>query len=163
MLDDYEPAVATYSLPSCEGCGIAPQGMVSPSSHAAALLPLLSPPPMSPTLRAATSPRSMNRSIMPRCAQCLKERHCHCCNKWWCESCYELPGQVAHAGTSIDAMEDNWIDWMGKDVMSNGLAPKINAETHLCEACTACGKTNPADVLSVVYKSFGLQPRTTDG
>lgn len=106
------PAVATYSLAGCERCGTAPEGMISPVSHGAAYLPLLAPPPvMSSSLRAATTPRSKHGSIVPRCAECISERYCHCCNKWWCEACYQLPSQDCQQEAAAVIKDGNRIDW----------------------------------------------------
>lgn len=66
--------------------------------------PLLPPPPMhSSTLSAAMCPtgqavrhrlsylRKGNENkarFIPRCFDCIRDRYCAGCNKWWCETCY---------------------------------------------------------------------------
>jgi hypothetical protein len=92
------PTVATVALgpDGCAKCGTSPEGCArfgqSPSHH----LPLLSPPPLhASSSRAAQLPRSKDGSGPPplyaRCADCLKQRWCERCHKWWDESCY-TPG-----------------------------------------------------------------------
>ncbi|KAK1754265.1 hypothetical protein QBC47DRAFT_40479 [Echria macrotheca] len=69
--------------------------------------PLLAPPPMhSATLSAAMCPSGQSvRSrvtqtfpgkqpkarFIPRCFDCLRDRYCGGCLRWWCESCYLGP------------------------------------------------------------------------
>ncbi|KAL2259612.1 hypothetical protein VTK26DRAFT_6652 [Humicola hyalothermophila] len=66
--------------------------------------PLLAPPPMhSASLRAAMCPTgqsSVSRTstgkqqtarFIPRCFDCIRERYCVGCHRWWCESCYAGP------------------------------------------------------------------------
>ena len=86
-------AVATDSLPGCEGCGAAPEGITAfDSSSDRAQLPLLPPvPSLSSSLKAATYPASPSPSFIARCSACLEDRHCATCNKWWCETCYAPP------------------------------------------------------------------------
>ncbi|KAK0616806.1 hypothetical protein B0T14DRAFT_434277 [Immersiella caudata] len=69
--------------------------------------PLLAPPPMhSANLRAAMCPTgqqlkprpysasSLKHSkarFIPRCSDCLLDRYCKGCRRWWCEACYVGP------------------------------------------------------------------------
>lgn len=92
------PAVATFALTGCENCGTAPEGLLHPTSPPPASLPLLAPPPiLSSSVRAATSPQTPHQPFVARCIDCLGERHCAACNKWWCEACHRLPGQGLQA------------------------------------------------------------------
>lgn len=150
ILADQGPAVATHSLSGCEGCGAAPEGMITPTSRTAVHLPLLSPLPiMSSSLRAATTPTSTAGSFVPRCAECIRERYCQCCNKWWCESCYQLPGQGgAQQEPAVVIMDDgDQFNWMAEDMTSEEPTPKI--KVHLCKACAAPIAPAPADASSV--------------
>ncbi|KAM3432090.1 hypothetical protein MY4824_006757 [Beauveria thailandica] len=107
VLAELGPAVATYSLSGCEGCGKAPEGMISPSSHTVTDLPLLAPLPiLCSSLRAATAPSLTATAFVPRCAECIRERYCHCCNKWWCESCYQLPGLGSQHEPAVVIVDD---------------------------------------------------------
>jgi hypothetical protein len=69
--------------------------------------PLLAPPPMhSATLSAAMCPsgqpvrsritqifpgKQPKARFIPRCFDCLRDRYCVGCQRWWCESCYLGP------------------------------------------------------------------------
>lgn len=79
-----------------------------------ARFPLLAPPPMhSASLRVAMCPTGQTiRSrlpfvqvgkqkvarFIPRCFDCIRDRYCVGCHKWWCESCYLGPRAVSPAG-----------------------------------------------------------------
>ncbi|EXK86013.1 hypothetical protein FOQG_10066 [Fusarium oxysporum f. sp. raphani 54005] len=84
----WSPAVATFSVGGCAGCGKAPEGVMTAETHCSSL-PLLAPPPiLSSSVQAATTPRPGHEDFVPRCADCLRDRFCVACNKWWCETCY---------------------------------------------------------------------------
>ncbi|OAA35838.1 hypothetical protein BBO_08490 [Beauveria brongniartii RCEF 3172] len=107
VLAELGPAVATYSLSGCQGCGKAPEGLISPSSHTVTDLPLLAPLPiLCSSLRAATAPSLTATAFVPRCAECIRERYCHCCNTWWCESCYQLRGQGSQHEPAVVIVDD---------------------------------------------------------
>jgi hypothetical protein len=98
---DHNPAVATFAVSGCENCGKAPEGLLTPDSRPPMYLPLLSPPPLlASTIRAATTPQQPWLPFTARCADCLRERYCAGCNKWWCESCYQVPDP--RAGGSVN-------------------------------------------------------------
>ncbi|KAK4148719.1 hypothetical protein C8A00DRAFT_19499 [Chaetomidium leptoderma] len=86
-----------------------------------ARFPLLAPPPMhSASLRVAMCPtgqtvrsrlpfipqgKQQKARFIPRCFDCIRDRYCGGCRRWWCESCYigpraSSPGEHAgsHAG-----------------------------------------------------------------
>ncbi|CAG8024528.1 unnamed protein product [Penicillium olsonii] len=113
------PAVATVALgPSgCDGCHSSPEGPAiwgqSPDVH----FPLLSPTPLhSSSLTAAKRPELIpgeHPVLIARCADCLTNRWCHRCNKWFCGNCLPhpqriqvnlSPHQTAHA-TSTESEE----------------------------------------------------------
>ncbi|KAI1824258.1 hypothetical protein F4861DRAFT_531031 [Xylaria intraflava] len=90
--------VATYAVGGCAACGSAPEGFTVYGDAHPSELPLLSPIPLhSSTVKSATRPRAMvsesnqRHEFVPRCAECISERYCHSCNRWWCESCYQVP------------------------------------------------------------------------
>ncbi|KAH6617211.1 hypothetical protein F5144DRAFT_385974 [Chaetomium tenue] len=83
-----------------------------------ARFPLLAPPPMhSASLQIAMCPagqtvrsrlpfiptgKQQAARFIPRCFDCIRDRYCGGCHKWWCESCYigpraSSPGE--HAGS----------------------------------------------------------------
>lgn len=103
------PSVATVAL-GPEGCGIC---KTSPEGHAvfgqspSHQLPLLAPPPfISPTIRAAQIPSSDFEGDVPmmiaRCVECVRNRWCERCHKWWCESCFE-PNTGSRHGQQVQA------------------------------------------------------------
>lgn len=145
MRADSKPAVATFSLRGCEGCGKAPEGVTHRRCSSPSKLPLLAPVPiMSSSLHAASTPKDPDAEFVPRCADCITERYCACCNKWWCESCYELPGQradmepnvfiVTEGGSPVPVEnEDNVDDFFSA---ANAHAPKFKVRKGLCQTCT---------------------------
>lgn len=105
---DSQPAIATYSVPGCAGCGKAPESVLHPDTCAPTALPLLAPLPiMSSSLRAATVPSNPGDGLIARCTDCLRERYCSGCHKWWCEACYLLPEQTADAQPQIQILDDD--------------------------------------------------------
>lgn len=76
--------------------------------------PLLAPPPMhSASLRVAMCPtgqtvksrlpflprgKQQQARFIPRCFDCIRDRYCGGCHKWWCESCYIGPRASSPGG-----------------------------------------------------------------
>ena len=87
------PRVATLSIGGCSGCGRAPEGISRFGTSPLERFPLLAPPPLhASTTRAAKAPFMASGSrILLRCEDCLRNRWCQSCHKWWCEDCYEIP------------------------------------------------------------------------
>lgn len=73
-----------------------------------ARFPLLAPPPMhSASIRVAMCPAGQSvkphrefwsngkqqgtARFIPRCFDCIRDRYCAGCHKWWCEACYAGP------------------------------------------------------------------------
>ncbi|ETS02527.1 hypothetical protein M419DRAFT_77555 [Trichoderma reesei RUT C-30] len=132
---DSAPAVATYSLAGCEGCHDAPEGVTRPDSRNVASLPLLAPLPiLSSSLRAATKPRDPCSSFVPRCLDCIRERYCLSCDRWWCESCYQLPGQ----SSGITIVDDD-TSLLSKSCWECGSNCEtcINSTQRVCKKCCA--------------------------
>ncbi|EAA31307.3 hypothetical protein GE21DRAFT_8937 [Neurospora crassa] len=80
--------------------------------------PLLAPPPLhSVSLKSAMCPtgqsvytrlsqfRSKDEQarFIPRCYDCIRDRYCTGCNKWWCETCYVGPWASVHDGEASQA------------------------------------------------------------
>jgi len=135
LVADSAPAVATFALPPCDGCGKCPEQMITPGAgHSPTRLPLLSPPPiLSSSVWAATTPRQPAEAFVPRCLECLRERYCGGCHKWWCESCYLLPRQQGHhdpAGTSHE---------LSLEFSDVKVKPRISKSCWECgQNCDAC-------------------------
>ncbi len=78
--------------------------------------PLLWPPPRhSSSVRVAmcpagqpTNPRLVSGKekdrarFIPRCYDCLQDRYCGSCNRWWCETCYPAPNAHVEPGAAND-------------------------------------------------------------
>ncbi|KAK8146488.1 hypothetical protein G3M48_003033 [Beauveria asiatica] len=141
VLAELGPAVATYSLSGCEGCGKAPEGMISPSSHTVTDLPLLAPLPiLCSSLRAATAPSLTATAFVPRCAECIRERYCHCCNKWWCESCYQLPGLGSQHEPAVVIVDDtDNIGQLENYMFLEEAIPK--QKSRVTKSCWECGNS----------------------
>ncbi|KAL2845325.1 hypothetical protein BJX68DRAFT_134055 [Aspergillus pseudodeflectus] len=94
------PAIATIAMGprGCDGCHTSPEGPAiwgqSPDTH----FPLLAPPPFhSSTLVSARRPAVFPDEypvLIARCADCLTDRWCHRCNKWFCDTCLPHPEHV---------------------------------------------------------------------
>lgn len=139
---DTQWAVASFALPSCAGCGAAPEGVTRHAGTPAAQLPLLAPPPLqSSSLKACTTPspeaNSESPSFVARCFDCLRDRYCSCCHKWWCEDCYIPPtAPVFHRSLSttdvviVSPDGDAWIQHHEGAADSAATKPKV--WRHLC-------------------------------
>ncbi|KAM6478782.1 hypothetical protein HDV62DRAFT_174777 [Trichoderma sp. SZMC 28011] len=136
---DSAPAVATHALLGCESCHDAPEGLTRPNSGAVANLPLLAPLPLfSSALKAAVNPREPYSSFVPRCMDCIRERYCTSCNKWWCESCYVLPGQSfgGHFETQVTIVDD---DDVVNDFDELDFATPTMKKPRVSKSCWECG------------------------
>lgn len=109
-------AVATHALDGCAGCGSAPEGWTVWGESIGAdcdddtcRFPLLAPPPVhSSNVKVASCPSGADvyasrggrsgeskpkRAFIARCLECIRDRYCWGCSKWWCEKCFTL-GQL---------------------------------------------------------------------
>jgi hypothetical protein len=95
------PAIAGVALgpKGCETCGTCPESPAVFGQSDESALPLLAPPPThASTIRASQRPSTTSTStsstfppLLTRCEDCLRNRWCERCNRWWCESCYTEP------------------------------------------------------------------------
>lgn len=103
------PRVATYSLGGCCKCNSTPEGFATWGVSPMDKLPLLSPPPLhSFTAKSAKAPLSEDspdKSLLLRCPECMQNRRCDSCEKWWCEDCYDLPNTFFRAAEVIESGE----------------------------------------------------------
>ncbi|KAJ6104217.1 hypothetical protein N7523_010537 [Penicillium sp. IBT 18751x] len=96
----FEPAVATVALGphGCHGCHSSPEGPAiwgqSPDMH----FPLLSPIPLHvSSIATAKRPEMIpgkHPLLFASCADCLADRWCQRCNKWFCFNCLPNPQHV---------------------------------------------------------------------
>lgn len=119
------PQVATHALEGCSGCGSAPEGYSKFSSSSLDRLPLLAPVPLhSSTAKSAKAPfqGEVEKKLLVRCVECLKNRYCESCHRWWCEVCYEVPGQ----GYNTSNEPQHWENGAGPVE-----PPKKNVKVHI--------------------------------
>ncbi|KAF4983701.1 hypothetical protein FZEAL_917 [Fusarium zealandicum] len=129
------PAIATFAVGGCASCGKAPEGLMDRTTHHSSL-PLLSPPPiLSSSVQAATTPRPGQEAFAPRCADCLRDRFCVTCNKWWCETCYMPFGHGIHEPSVMVVEYDG--SWSSLDEVEPApTMAKAKVRNGLCKACT---------------------------
>lgn len=96
------PAIATVALGSrgCDGCRSSPEGPAIWGQSPEEAFPLLTPPPFhSSSIVAAKRPSLFpggeHPTLIARCADCLTDRWCHRCNKWFCADCLPHPQHVS--------------------------------------------------------------------
>ena len=130
------PSVAIFALgpTGCAQCHTSPEGPAvlgtSPVEH----LPLLAPPPRhSSTVKAAQSLISSTCITPPffaRCAECLFNRRCERCNKWWCESCCNASGISTYTIMQKTEILEEGVDW------TDGVNENIKVHGGFCiERC----------------------------
>jgi hypothetical protein len=107
--DFLQSTIATVALgPSgCETCHSCPEGPAIFGEHNTTAFPLLGPAPLhSLTVRAAIRPiPDANGKYPPlilRCEDCLRDRWCEQCNRFWCEDCYTIPTSRSISIAAID-------------------------------------------------------------
>ncbi|KAF6825857.1 ubiquitin fusion degradation protein [Colletotrichum musicola] len=139
-------AVATVALGDCAGCGAAPEGMTVHKDTPAIQRPLLPPPPvLTSSIKAATMPHGAPgpianadsiQSFVARCLDCLRERYCAGCNKWWCEECYQTPSAAIELADTdviiVDAEGGAWVQHQEQQSQ-----PKI--KPRITKSCWECG------------------------
>ncbi|KAF4459640.1 hypothetical protein FALBO_13597 [Fusarium albosuccineum] len=131
------PAIATFAVGGCASCGKAPEGLSDAETHPSSL-PLLSPPPiLSSSVQAATTPRPGHEAFAARCADCLRDRFCVTCNKWWCETCYQPFGhEMTMHEPSVMVVEYDG-SWNSLDQVEPApTMAKAKVRNGLCRACT---------------------------
>ncbi|UNI22815.1 hypothetical protein JDV02_008669 [Purpureocillium takamizusanense] len=157
-IDPNEPEIATFAVSGCESCGQAPEGLRRPQTSQPMSLPLLAPPPLlSSSIRAATSPHPHRGSddahheelsFVARCMDCLRERYCAGCHKWWCEDCYQLPGQYATSGPEVsnivvvepeDGEDDDAAVSVSESLQTIAITASPKIKTRIAKSCWECG------------------------
>ncbi|KAH1440053.1 hypothetical protein KXX68_004025 [Aspergillus fumigatus] len=96
------PAIATIALGSrgCDGCHSSPEGPAIWGQSPEETFPLLTPPPFHSSSvvaakRPSLFPGADHPALIARCADCLTDRWCHRCNKWFCADCLPNPQRVS--------------------------------------------------------------------
>jgi len=136
---DTQWAVASFSVSGCAGCGAAPEGITTHAGTPPSQLPLLAPPPlMSSSLKACTTPSECSKSgsFVARCFDCLRDRYCSCCHKWWCEDCYTPPtAPVFHRSLStsdVVIVSPDGDAWIQHHEAADNAVAKPKVWRHLC-------------------------------
>ena len=130
------PSVAIFALgpTGCAQCHTSPEGpavlSISPVEH----LPLLAPPPRhSSTVKAAQSlvpSTCIPPPLFARCGECLFNRRCERCDKWWCEECCNASGISTYTIMQKTEMLEEGTDW------TDGVNENIKVHGGLCvERC----------------------------
>lgn len=94
------PAIATVALGprGCDGCHSSPEGPAIWGQSPDAQFPLLSPVPLHlSSVGAAKRPGVVpdeHPCLIARCTDCLTDRWCHRCNKWFCSNCLPNPQRI---------------------------------------------------------------------
>lgn len=93
-----QPAIATVALgQGCDSCHSTPEGPSiwgqSPLDH----FPLLTPVPLhSSSVMAAKRPvLSSDPTFIARCTDCVTNRRCNQCRKWFCSTCLPQPVRIS--------------------------------------------------------------------
>ncbi|TVY39748.1 hypothetical protein LOCC1_G005484 [Lachnellula occidentalis] len=99
--------IATHAIRGCCVCGTSPEGFSYFGTSHMNQFPLLAPPPLlASTAKSAKAPTradTLSKKLLVRCLECLRNRYCESCQKWWCENCYEVPNPVAHLSTPAES------------------------------------------------------------
>ena len=126
--------VASYAIRGCESCHTAPEGISKFNLSPMEQFPLLSPPPShSSSTRSAKAPFISNNDVSPdrkllvRCLDCLRNRYCESCHKWWCEECYSIPNHGVIAST----LPQPWEAVCSTSGAASEVLDKENVKVHM--------------------------------
>lgn len=148
-------AVATVALSGCASCGQAPEGLTYHNAPTGKQLPVLGPVPVfSSTLKAAQRPdraETLGKSaFVARCVECLHNRYCTSCHKWWCETCY-LDGKHTYVEEPVivDMLEE---DGVSSDEFLE--PPGLAQQQQVCKFCSSYER------IKLIGNTFGHVCRT---
>lgn len=137
------PAIATVALgpQGCDGCGTCPEGPAVWGQSAPEHFPLLTPAPLhSSSIAAAKRPVSYtneNSVLIARCTDCITDRRCHRCSKWFCSNCLPQPVRL-RADTSPQQTAVQGPRGANGDA---GSSPDQELERGVSKDCWDCGPT----------------------
>jgi hypothetical protein len=126
--------IATHAVKGCCKCGTSPEGFSEFGLSRMEQFPLLAPPPLhDSTVKSAKAPPrddTNNGKLLVRCFDCLRNRYCESCHKWWCEDCYE----ASDATDNLSPTAQPW-DSVGSTT-SGQLEENVKVHMGLCvETC----------------------------
>ncbi|KAK0644560.1 hypothetical protein B0T16DRAFT_333158 [Cercophora newfieldiana] len=124
------------------------------ASHSADIgrFPLLAPPPMhSANIMAAMCPtgqqvkqrsfaapalKHTKARFIPRCSDCLLERYCKGCYRWWCEACYIGPFALSSSNDEVISPNNSNVSPPHPSPSGVGAGPSRDVRVHhgLCVA-----------------------------
>ncbi|KAI9700843.1 MAG: hypothetical protein M1836_002212 [Candelina mexicana] len=131
------PSVAEVALGprGCEICHTLPEGPAFYGVSPAERFPLLAPLPLhSSAVRTAKRPRvsilDNPPALLVRCLECLRDRWCERCGRWWCEDCYT--GISAHKRTFLQRKEFEEDLKLARSASKGQDKPHIKVHIGLC-------------------------------
>ena len=126
--------IASYAVQGCNNCHTAPEGFRRFGVSSMEQFPLLAPPPIcSSTIKSAKSPFifskefTKERKLLVRCLDCLQDRYCETCHKWWCEECYPVPSGAFIVPTAPQP----WETLGGSSGSLHKAVEKSNTKVHM--------------------------------
>ncbi|KAJ5373722.1 hypothetical protein N7517_005728 [Penicillium concentricum] len=148
------PAVATVALGprGCDGCHSSPEGPAIWSQSPDIQFPMLSPPPLhSSSVAAAKRPELIpgeHPVLIARCADCLTNRWCHRCNKWFCGNCLPNPQRLrASLSPHQTAVHPSAAELQERERLERGVS----------KDCWECGPTCASCKLECQHTCQGCQ------
>lgn len=106
------PAIATIAVGprGCANCGTSPEGPAVWNRSPDECFPLLAPPPIhSSQIKVAKCPNlypDERPALIARCDQCVINRRCYRCRRWWCSSC--APQTATPQSSNVVISRDCW-------------------------------------------------------
>ena len=124
-----KPGVATFAMGRihCQICRSVPEGLIRFKEAYQHQLPLLSPPPLhSSSIQdaqrvSANGISTMDIPFLARC-DCIMDRYCEGCRKFWCENCYNNPEN----GTFTFLPTQETLDGVGAESQRAGMGIKVH-------------------------------------
>lgn len=95
------PSIATVAMgpQGCDTCHTSPEGPAIWGRSALEHFPLLAPIPLySSSIEAAKRPVLSSKehpTLIARCTECVTNRRCHRCSKWFCSDCLPQPVRIS--------------------------------------------------------------------
>lgn len=148
------PAIATVALgpQGCDGCNTCPEGPAIWGQSALENFPLLAPIPLhSSSIKAAKRPdlySDKSPVFIARCTDCMTDRRCHRCSKWFCSDCLPQPVRIrVNLSPHQTAVQ-------GSRSASGSIIPfpEQELERGVSKDCWECGPTVSDFILHVMIK-----------
>lgn len=137
------PAIATVALgpQGCDGCNTCPEGPAIWGQSALENFPLLTPVPLhSSSIKAAKRPvlySDENPVCIARCTDCITDRRCHRCSKWFCSDCLPQTVRIRANPSPHQTAVQGFRSASG----SSSPLPEQGLERGVSKDCWECGPT----------------------